>query len=248
MRKKWTSEEDQILRDNRGKLSAKDLGILLNRSTGSVSNRICVLRLPRFWNYKHYVNHDFFEHLTEESAYWLGFIFADGCVRPELNMLVVQIQLKDKPHLELLHSKIGGSIKVNPSSKNSATLSVSSKKIIKDLISYGCTKAKSLTLQFPDLPLNLIPSFIRGYLDGDGCIFNCHGALAFNILGTKSFLERLNEYLPFKSNVNLKHKSRIHVSTYYSNKAVENLNWLYQDSNLCLHRKWSKLTDLSLQN
>ena len=245
---KWTPEEDQILRDTRETMKPKELAILLNRSISSVRNRIDHLRLPRVWNYKYYTNHDYFEHLTEESAYWLGFIYADGCVRPELNMMVLQISIKDEDHLKLFHSKIGGSLKYNPSRPDAVTLNVVSKKLIKDLISYGCGAAKSLTVDFPNLPEEVVPHFIRGYLDGDGCIFNCHNKLAFNILGTESFLEKLNLYLPYQAKVHLKHKTKIHTTMHYSNRAIANLTWIHQNSNLCLDRKWSKLTALSLQD
>ena len=80
MRKIWTKEEDHILRTTRNELKPKELALLLNRSIASIRNRISCLRLPRVWNAKHYVNHDYFEVLTEESAYWLGFIFADGYI------------------------------------------------------------------------------------------------------------------------------------------------------------------------
>ncbi len=252
---RWTPEEDQILRDTRETMKPKELAVLLNRSIGSVRNRIDHLRLPRVWNYKYYTNHDYFEHLTDESAYWLGFIFADGCVRPELNMMVLQVAIKDEEHLKLFHSKIGGSLRHDASRPDAVTLNVVSKKLIKDLIAHGCCAAKSLILDFPKLPEEVIPHFIRGYLDGDGCIFNYDEHLkrgkpkiAFNVLGTKSFLENLNSYLPFPCKVHLKHKTRIYTTMHYSKKAETNLAWIHQNSKLCLDRKWSKLTALSLQD
>lgn len=250
---KWTPEEDQILREKRESMKPAELAVLLGRTKSSVSNRIYHLRLPRVWNYKYYTNHDYFEHLTEESAYWLGFIFADGCVRPELNMMVLQISIKDQEHLRLFHSKIGGSLKINPSSPDMITLNVCSKKLIQDLLSYGCTPAKSLTLKFPSIPEEVVPHFIRGYIDGDGCIYKYDQNLkrgkpkiAFNALGTRSFLEDLCSYLPNRPNVHP--RENIFKFTSYNTRAIENLTWIHQNSNLCLDRKWSKFTALSLQD
>lgn len=42
-----------------------------------------------------------------------------------------------------------------------------------DLCNLGCIPQKSLTLTFPTcLPENLMASFILGYFDGDGCVWN----------------------------------------------------------------------------
>lgn len=42
------------------------------------------------------------------------------------------------------------------------------------LINYGCTTRKSLTLKFPNINIfknkSYIYDFIRGYVDGDGCL------------------------------------------------------------------------------
>lgn len=42
-----------------------------------------------------------------------------------------------------------------------------------DLINLGCIPRKTLVLKFPNestVPKQLIKHFIRGYMDGDGCI------------------------------------------------------------------------------
>ena len=45
--------------------------------------------------------------------------------------------------------------------------------MVNDLINLGCIPNKSLTLTFPDfINDELLPHFIRGYFDGDGCIWN----------------------------------------------------------------------------
>jgi hypothetical protein len=248
---KWTPEEDQILREKRETMKPTELAVLLNRSVSSVRNRIYHLRLARVWNYKYYTNHDYFEHLTEESAYWLGFIYADGCIKPEHNALVVEVQLGDKDHLLRLQSAIGGSFKQYK--RPSVILQVNSKKMYKDLLHWGVTPRKSLTCTFPELEEHLIPHFIRGYVDGDGCIYKYDlnrkrgkPKIALNVVGTKSFLEDLCNYLPNSPNVHS--VNNIFKFTSYNLKAIENLTWIHQNSSLCLDRKWSKLTALSLQD
>lgn len=64
---------------------------------------------------------------------------------------------------------------------------------------------KSLTLEFPNEDIfenkELIKHFIRGYIDGDGCISYCdkdHRHMTLRILGTKEFLDTLQNYLPLE--------------------------------------------------
>ncbi|MGN0966721.1 MAG: LAGLIDADG family homing endonuclease [Candidatus Coprovivens sp.] len=53
------------------------------------------------------------------------------------------------------------------------TLTYSSKKMCEDLTKLGAFRNKSLTLKFPDfLDSKLMSHFIRGYFDGDGCVWN----------------------------------------------------------------------------
>lgn len=51
-------------------------------------------------------------------------------------------------------------------------LSIYSKKICEDLVKQGAPKNKHAAINFPNLPIELVPHFIRGYFDGDGCIWD----------------------------------------------------------------------------
>ncbi len=128
---------------------------------------------------------DFFEKInSEEKAYWLGFLYADGCVRYRNNKTSAECYLgiceKDLSHLEKFKNSINysGDIKVRRAktkfnNSNTVCISVCSKKFVQDLINKGCVPAKSLIIKFPDkeqVPENLIKHFIRGYFDGDGSV------------------------------------------------------------------------------
>ena len=64
----------------------------------------------------------------------------------------------------------------------------------------GCVPNKSLTLTFPSkdiVPSNLLRHFIRGYVDGDGCIcVTKPEKIELNVLGTKEFLQGVLDFLP----------------------------------------------------
>lgn len=90
---------------------------------------------------------------------------------------------------------------------------------------------KSLTLKFPNINIfenkNLIRHFIRGYIDGDGCISYCdkeHKHMTLRILGTKDFLNILQKYLPLEKKNKL-HKKIIYM-IYLFKKVEENTYWI----------------------
>lgn len=128
---------------------------------------------------------------TEEKAYWLGFIFADGCISSfdseGKNRHTVELSLKesDKEHLDKFNKFVEhediNHVKINKAKCtnngvicNRCRWSVRNKHLWEILNSYGCTPKKSLILKFPSLSIfkdySLIKHFIRGYWDGDGCL------------------------------------------------------------------------------
>jgi hypothetical protein len=60
--------------------------------------------------------------------------------------------------------------------KRGAWFATSQPEIVRDLQRLGVTPRKSLTLQFPSadqVPPEFLGSFVRGYFEGDGCIYTC---------------------------------------------------------------------------
>jgi intein/homing endonuclease len=119
---------------------------------------------------------------TEEKAYWLGFIYADGYIETESNRFGIGISIKDYGHLVKFNSfmkYLGNNIKTKISKqkykgelkeKEICFWRVSDKHLKESLIKQGCFEKKSLILEFPKIPAKLVKHFIRGYFDGDGCV------------------------------------------------------------------------------
>ena len=90
-----------------------------------------------------------------------------------------------------------------------------------DLKNLGLYPNKSLTITFPNetiLPKQYIYDFIRGYFDGDGCIMTSETSkhkLQISIIGSKSFIESLKNFIPGGSIVKRKTKSVENI--YYFN-------------------------------
>ena len=67
-----------------------------------------------------------------------------------------------------------------------------SKEMATDLAKAGCYNKKSLTLKFPteeQVPSKLIRHFLRGYVDGDGCLCCTEKTKQFSITGTEDFFK-----------------------------------------------------------
>lgn len=137
-------------------------------------------------NRRYDVNHSYFEVIsTEERAYWLGFLYADGCVRKTKSggQLVLKLSNKDKNHLNLFKDNIESEHKVvhyqektvskkgTPSKSDNCAIRINSNKLVDDLINQGCFPRKTFIIEKPNIPEKFYKDFIRGYYDGDGNFF-----------------------------------------------------------------------------
>lgn len=121
-------------------------------------------------------NESYFETIdSEDKAYFLGFICADGCLINDINKyrykLNLKIHIKDIHILEEFIKKINGEMDVWINGKrNMCEISLSGKKIVSDLMDKGIFPKKTFKLTYPKINENLERHFLRGYFDGDGCI------------------------------------------------------------------------------
>jgi hypothetical protein len=113
---------------------------------------------------------------SEEDAYWFGYIMADGYNHKNGKVVQFTQAEQDKDMVYKLLDYIGrGSITIstfdNKLRQTLYMLSISSKTLSENLTNLGCLNCKSLTMKMPDIPKELYWHFIRGYFDGDGCIY-----------------------------------------------------------------------------
>ncbi len=200
---------------------------------------------------------DFFRKIdTEEKAYWLGFIAADGNISKDKYTCSIEIKQSDKEHLEKF-SKIFNNYypvlqidKVYPSVK----ICIHSKQCCLDLEQYGIIPNKSLILDinFNLISEELLPHFIRGYFDGDGSIF-CnvpkrkngynYEEWGCNFVGTKKVLSHFKRYLNLKNKITK--KGNIYsLDISGTLKTYQVLTILYNNSTIFLQRKKDKYNEL----
>jgi len=92
-----------------------------------------------------------FEHIdTEEKAYWLGFLYADGSVGSKEDKIELGLAEKDLHQIEKFRNFMGISNKIGyRESSKSYRMSFRSDKCKQDLINKGCVPKKSLILKYP---------------------------------------------------------------------------------------------------
>lgn len=196
---------------------------------------------------------------TEEKAYWLGFIFADGYLSSRDYGFELSLKSSDVEHLykfnkftkhnknnvKLGEAKIGNKVFIR------CRWGIVNKHLWSTLNSYGCTPRKSLTLEFPKLNNNkLIRHFIRGYFDGDGCISYYVKKSTIlpkvSLLGTMNFLKVLQTYLieyekTIKTSILTdKRMKNTYVLSVSTTDAESFLDYLYKDSSIYLDRKFNR--------
>ncbi len=188
------------------------------------------------------VNENIFEIIdTEEKAYWLGFMYADGYVGDD-NTIEVGLKSSDVNHLIKLKKFLSWSGEVYQDEIR-CRLAFKNKKMKEDLIKLGCVPRKSLILTFPTydtVPIYLMKHFIRGYVDGDGSIGIRKNGKAFrlSILGTKEFLTGLLKHTEWKP-LKIQNPSNIYVIEWGADYVKEYLDYLYEDSTVYLDRKYN---------
>lgn len=111
---------------------------------------------------------------TQEKAYWLGFVAADGGVVG--NVVRVKLAARDKEHLYRLRDALNATnpvldtvTKFDGEPFAQSYLTITSERLASGLASHGVVPNKSLALEWPEhLPPDLIRHYLRGYVDGDG--------------------------------------------------------------------------------
>lgn len=172
MRKCKLSKEEIVSLYVTDARTTKEISELAGVSAKQVRNILAEMGVEiterrRTGSYK--VNVDFFAKWSAEMAYVLGFILTDGCV----NGNSFSIAQKDKAVLERINDAMGSNYPIKWRKNGSSylyTLNVSRKKMVADLVALGITEKKSLTVDFPPVPTEYLPHFIRGVIDGDGWV------------------------------------------------------------------------------
>ena len=213
-------------------------------------------------NRKYCLNENYFSSIdSEDKAYWLGFISADGNVykRGENGTIIISFNLniKDKNHLQKFLDSINSNAIIKEidgsgygEGTKMASLYINSKKMGEDLIKLGVVPRKSLILKPPSIEDIFIKDWIRGYFDGDGSITPVlnNGKCQLSFLGTKEVLIFIQNFLTPNKTIKLYQKdiNKNNFSfNYGGKKSILNiLDKFYLNPSIYLERKYKKVLEV----
>lgn len=210
---------------------------------------------------KNYVIEDYFNSIdTENKAYILGFLFADGSVSSSGYYLSIDLQERDFEILNIIRTEIclyePKYIIKTLKNKKYIKLCICSKKICDSLMRIGCVPNKTTMGIFPLIKNDLYKHFIRGYFDGDGCITSKEGVRPMvTIIGNQNIIDGIYNTL---INNGLKNPKIFQIKENLLRITISNLRdcflfykFIYGESNVFLERKKIKFDlyyDIMLKN
>lgn len=218
-----------------------------------------------FRTYHH--QEDFFEKIdTEEKAYWLGFMFADGYISNNehrygedqfglsLSEVDIDVLYKFKDAINA-SNPIHTYIRSDNNSKPLCRIQLTSQRTVDDLISHGCIKQKSHILEPPKgVPDELIHHFIRGFFDGDGSIIKSRNenykktngyVYSIDFTTTEMMANWLQSYFDMGSVIKDSRKQ----FTYYYNlgghqQVIKFFHLIYNHATIYMERKYLRFKEL----
>lgn len=218
-------------------------------------------------------NHNFFENIdSEEKAYILGFLAADGTIEDNFEKssftVKIVVNIIDKELLEKIKEAYGTLADIKEYETTTklpqgttctskfASLTIHGKKLIEDLNDIGITSNKSLTLKinYNKIPDELKKHFWRGLVDGDGTfgIYGKKQLLEFNITTSLSMCQVTKEEIlkifpemsiKFYQVIGANEKTKRFVITKQKD-IMTFLSYIYEDNKITLERKYKKYLNI----
>lgn len=262
----WAEEELNFIKENYKHMSYKEMADVLDRTKTAVDLKVNRLGLKKS---KYVYDESFFENIdTEEKAYWLGFIYADGYVmigkyndKPCSYEASIELSVKDIDHLKKFVKSLNGNVPIKEFEKFSGTpprahkmcsVRLYSKKMVENLENYGVVQNKTFVIEFPNIDNDLIRHFIRGYFDGDGSVFENiqRSCVKCNICcGSKLFIENIREEL-YRNDICsyiVKDKNIFVLYIGGMNNVDKFRSYIYKDSTIFLDRKFNRFEEIYLK-
>lgn len=217
------------------------------------------------------VNEDYFNTIdSHEKAYWLGFLYADGCIsyRGNTPYRITLTQKEDGPIKDfkdaiqsehnILYSKFFD--KRQNKIYNRCQIQVSSKKFAAHVYNTGLHGKNNYATKFPIILNEFQNSFIRGLFDGDGSVVIKNKDISkmnIDFLGTESILKTIRHILISQLNIKIRKITPFVTNPtgslcymQFSNKTdlVRLIDFIYKDSTpkTRLFRKYTRAMSYKL--
>lgn len=213
---------------------------------------------------KYKINDNYFEVInTEDKAYWLGFLYADGTIVKQPNReksytIAITLKETDKYILESFIEKLESDYYLWENTINGSNyyrLTIRCMKMAQDLMKHGVVPNKTHVLKFPNsetVPNFLMSHFVRGFFDGDGYVgikkhkrgsysasieFVC---ASYNF--TKELQNRIFNDTTHSFTLSRKTKTTHRLRKHSKKVCLDFFKYIYKDSNTTnrLNRKYKK--------
>lgn len=189
---------------------------------------------------KYRVNKKYFNKWSKKMAYTLGYLFADGSVEywKSFRAHYLKAISTDYELISQLRKELRAEHRIEiipPESKKHKIkyrLRIGDKELYDSVKKLGIYPRKSLTMSFPKIEDQYLPDFVRGYFDGDGCVY-IEKQKRLRIIftcGSHKFLETL--CLKLKNKLALKqtkiyNSRRSYQLSYSTNDALKIYKYMY---------------------
>lgn len=197
------------------------------------------------------INHNYFDELSDEKVYYLGFLAADGCVRPNRNEIKIGLSSIDREWLEDFKNKLESEREIDDYITGNgfavSELKFSSLKIKQELAKYSIIPNKTyLGVTMKNIPDEYKLAFIKGFFDGDGSfVFNKNSkqcSIKFTSHGSK-FLKEINDFFDNKGYIYKKQNTENYSLEFSTYASLEIMNSFYSLETPCLLRKKEKYNE-----
>ncbi len=248
--------------------SENDIAIMYDRTQSGVNlilrrNGIIKLKKSRLNMSRLALNVDYFKKIdSNDKAYWLGFICADGCINKSNNKvsliskdLDVIIGFKEAIGAEHAISKRVHFDKRTNKTYTAYSIQIGNEIFTSHLINLGVTSDKTNVLEFPKIDEKYYSYFIAGLFDGDGSVSwkgKYKNRLTINLISTQEILKFISEYIEVNLNITpkyccsvTKNKPNVWKMHLYSD-AHRFLEFIYSDNNFKYYLK--RKYDMFLNN
>ncbi|WP_426350099.1 hypothetical protein ACPWSR_02385 [Alloiococcus sp. CFN-8] len=196
-------------------------------------------------------NETFFNKIdTEEKAYFLGWLMADGNISIINNQysIKIHIALRDRELIDKFIEAIGSKnkTKIKDGTHPSYYISLTSRHMCEALINLGVMPNKTGKEKFPiAIPDNLKRHFIRGVFDGDGITNITRARCGF--VGGRELLEDIKNYIGVSHIRLYKSKTKTpngnNIFYFLGGKKFSRMlyDYMYVDATIYLKRKRNRM-------
>ncbi len=207
----------------------------------------------------HSVDESVFDKITPESAYWIGFLMADGCITEKNNSIALYLSSKDSAHLVKFKSFLMATQKISHDSARPSRgtfhsnpisrFTIKSRRLVIALNSYGVTPKKSFTAMVSS-NLSFDRNFWRGVIDGNGTIGVYNKKPLLKLTGSKPLTLQFTMLVKRITGVQIKigPDRTVYRAVTGCKTAEAMIRFLYKDAETYLCRKMDIATSILHSN